>query len=190
MRDRRRIAWSALLALCALVFLASSAAAELFHCQGPNGKWVYTDDKSVCPKAKPFEPRGSVQSGGSAGPSAPASVQEGSTADRLQRVRARRLAAEAQDAEAIRWRDKKSQLQQAIQDIEDRRTYLEKFVTLCNRGGLVYARDASGIKKRVKCSRIEGEYASLDDDAKQTQTNLERLSEDCRRAGCLPGWIR
>jgi hypothetical protein len=190
MRDRRRIVWSALLAGCALAFLASSVDAELLHCQGPDGKWVYTDDKSVCPKAKPFEPRGSVQSGGSGGSSAPASVQEGATADRLQQMKARRMAAEAQEAEAGRWRDKKSQLEQAIQDIADRRTYLEKFVTLCNRGGLVYARDASGIKKRIKCSRIEGEYASLDDDAKQAQTNLERLSEDCRRAGCLPGWIR
>lgn len=171
------------------VVFAGSADADLLRCKRSDGKWIYTDDKSLCPDSKPFEPKGAIQSGGSGSP-ASTDAREGPSADRLQRAKARRMAAEAQEAESKRWRDRKAALQKAVDDILDRRTYLEKFISQCNRGGLVYQRDKSGIKKKVRCNRIEDEYASLAGELEQAELDLARLPEDCRRAGCLPGWIR
>lgn len=190
MGRRSRTARRALYAVCALACLAAAAEADLLRCMGPDGKWIYTDNKALCPEAKPFEPKGEIQSTRPAPEQAPAAAPENSVKDRLRRAEARRRAAEAEEAEAQSWRDKKSQIEQTLERIQDRRTYLEKFVTLCNRGGLVFARDDAGIKRTVKCSSIKSQYANLEGEEAKARKDLERLPEECRRAGCLPGWLR
>lgn len=166
----------------------SEAAAELFRCEGPDGRTIFTDNKARCPGREPFEPEGEVQK---ATPSseAPAAVERGLAA-RKARAEARKRAYEAQEAEARRWRDVKQQREAALRELLEEREALEEFVTWCNRGGYVTRRDDAGIKRRVSCTKIQADYDALDEIEAKARAKLEALPEECRRAGCLPGWIR
>ena len=178
-------------AACALLFLAGPARADLLRCVGPGGKMIYTDDKSVCPGAKPFEPKGEIQIQTRTSPAAAeGETAEDAFASRRRRAEQRRRAAEIEESEAQSWRDKKSDLEKSLEKTHERRLYFEKFLTLCNRGGSVITRDESGIKRTVKCSSIRKQHASLSKDEDRTKSKLDGLPEACRRAGCQPGWIR
>jgi hypothetical protein len=157
---------------------------------GSDGQVIYTDNKALCPGAKPFEPAGEIHFGSKPAASGPAAIRENPLENRLRRAQARLRAAEAEEGEAQRWRDKKLRLEQELVNLDERRTYLEKFVTLCNRSGYVITRDKSGIKRRVKCKTIKTQFVTVGLDHERVQADLEGLSEECRRAGCLPGWLR
>jgi hypothetical protein len=43
----------------------------------------------------------------------------------------------------------------------------------------------------VSCEELEAEQQAVRSDEKRLEAYLdEGLEEECRRAGCLPGWIR
>jgi hypothetical protein len=55
----------------------------------------------------------------------------------------------------------------------------------------VFARDAAGVKERIPCSQLHARLAALDAQQTALRNYLEHeLPEECRRAGCLPGWVR
>ena len=61
----------------------------------------------------------------------------------------------------------------------------------CNRGHALYVEDETGIRRSYKCRDVDNEY----EQAKARLAGLrlyldDGLEEECRRAGCLPGWIR
>jgi hypothetical protein len=184
--DRRdRLAWLALGAAVTVLWPGAAPRADLLRCKGPDGKTIYTDNKALCPEAKPFEPAGAIQ------PGPPAANESGDPlADRQQRAADRQRQAETEAGEAARWRDRNRQLSEALAGIQERRSYLASFLAMCNRGGSVITRDAAGIKRPVPCKDIRAEYASLADEEARAQAALDELPEECRRAGCLPGWIR
>ena len=99
-------------------------------------------------------------------------------------------ALEAEEGEAERWRQKKQKLEGDIERLRQKREFLERFITNCNRGGLTYARDDAGIKRTIECDDIKAQYASLGEEEEEAQAALAALPEECRRAGCLPGWLR
>jgi len=180
---------------CAIALASPEARADLLRCVGPDGKVIYTDNKALCPEAKPFEPEGEIQRDESTAErsrpdSAPAATGSDALAERLQRAQQRQAAFEAEQAEAERWRQKKQKLEGDIEKLRQKREYLEKFITNCNRGGLTYARDDSGIKRTIKCDDIKSQYASLGSEEEKAQAALAALPEECRKAGCLPGWLR
>lgn len=189
MRERLRWAGGALFAACLFVLPAVSAHAGLLRCMGPDGKMIYTDNQALCPNAKPFEPEGEIHYGSK--PSAgPAAIQTNPLQNRLRRAKARLRAAEEEEEEERRWRDKKLQLEQKLVSLDEREAYLARFVTLCNRGGWVMTRDESGIKRRVKCRMIKSQFTTVGLDQARVQADLDGLPDECRRAGCLPGWLR
>lgn len=160
------------------------AAADLLRCTGPDGRTIFTDDKSVCPEAEPYQPSGSVQAvdAKSPAPSEDAPAAQGAP---------REKAADAQAAEAQRWRDLKAQKQGELRQVTAEHATLRSYVTFCNDGHTVYARDASGVKERISCSQLHARLTELDARATALRHYLENeLPEECRRAGCLPGWIR
>jgi hypothetical protein len=175
----------ALAAVAAVVSPGDGLRAELLQCEGPDGKTIYTDNKALCPDSTPFEPGGTLQPG-----PPPASGSGKGLAGRQQRAADRLLRDQAQEGEAARWRDKKGQLEKALAEIQERRSYLASFLAMCNRGGSVVSRDAAGIERPVPCKDIRHEHASLEGDEERAQAALDELPEECRRAGCLPGWIR
>jgi hypothetical protein len=177
-------AWLALAAIACVLAPGIRAGADLLRCVGPDGKTIYTDSKALCPDAKPFEPDGAIQ----AGPAA--SGARDPLDDRQRRAASRLRRAEVEAGEAARWRDKKTELEEALAAIQERRSYLASFLAMCNRGGSVVTRDAAGIKRPVPCKDIRAEHASLGADEERAQAALDSLPDECRRAGCLPGWIR
>ena len=69
--------------------------------------------------------------------------------------------------------------------------YLNEFITHCNRHRKILQADASGLRYEVSCDNIREEYAQVKIRLDEVRSYLGgQLEEECRRAGCLPGWIR
>ena len=174
-----------LLWACALG-VGTSASAELFRCTGPDGKVVFTDDASACPGADPYEPDGRV----SGARQSPESSDAGHPSSQAPRVRVH-AGPDPEEAEAARWMAKRREKEAELQRIADERKQLQRFVNHCNRRGRVMTYDAAGIEQEVKCADLRQLLAALDTRESEVRTYLDsELAEECRRAGCLPGWIR
>jgi len=159
----------------------AAAAADLLRCTGPDGKTVFTDDKSVCPHAEPYQPSGSVH-GVVTTPAAPSE-------DAPKAPDAKSADAKAADAE--HWRQLKSQKEEELRQLTSEETMLRGYVNFCNDGHTVFSRDAAGVKEKIPCSQLHARLSGLDARAAQLRNYLEvELPEECRKAGCLPGWIR
>lgn len=166
---------------------AGAASAELLRCAGADGRTIYTDNPALCPGANPFEPKGEVHGIEPAAPVHPAAREP----SRLERSQRRRRVEEAQAAEAARWKQKKLEKEQELEQVLARREQMRELVSHCNRGGQALTLDDAGIKRRVSCSVVREEFSSLDTREASVRSYLEEgLAEECRRAGCLPGWIR
>lgn len=165
---------------------SAGARAELFRCAGPDGRMVYTDDKSVCPQAKPYQPDGVVH-GVDPSPQPEPAAAEGRPARAALRGRAQ----DAEAGEAQVWRERKRAKEDELRQVAAQRDRLHGYVAWCNRGGQVITRDEAGIKQNVRCNELNDRLAALDEREEQIRDYLENgLAEECRRAGCLPGWIR
>lgn len=169
-------------ALCFGALPQGVAAADLLRCTGPDGRTVFTDDKSVCPEAEPYQPTGSVPRVESKTP-APKGAPAAQGAPREP--------GDPQAADAQRWRELKAQKQDELRQVTAEHTSLRSYVTFCNDGHTVFTRDASGVKERISCSQLQAHLTALDTRAMELRNYLENeLPDECRRAGCLPGWIR
>ena len=158
---------------------AAPAEAELFRCRDADGKIVFTDQKSLCPGADPFEPTGEVHA-----------VEP--TSERPAPSRAPAATAPSLDAaQQAHWRQQKLDAENELARIQKRRDWMQQYVSHCNRGGYVTTRDEAGIKQVVNCSMLRREFDALEAEEKKARDYLTTgLRDDCRRAGCLPGWIR
>lgn len=163
------------LLLLGLVALAAPADAEIYRCTGPDGNLRFTGDASECPGAKKHEPKRKIQKL----PSAPT------------RRSPPARAAVTEEADAARWRGKKQQAEQQLAWLEARLPGMRKATTWCNRGDTLYRTDDLGRRSTVKCKDVIVEYQRLEQArAKAAHYLSEGLEEECRRSGCLPGWIR
>jgi hypothetical protein len=83
------------------------------------------------------------------------------------------------------------QKQEELRQVAAEHAALRGYVTFCNDGHTVFTRDAAGVKERIPCSQLHARLTALDSQAAELRNYLEHeLPEECRRAGCLPGWIR
>lgn len=175
----RGAAWAGV-AIAVALGAAAPAAAELFRCRGADGKVLYTDQKSLCPGEDPFEPDAVVL------PVEPVPTPERSPDRALPAAQP-----DPEQAMAEHWRQKKRDAEAAIARVQERRAEMRPYVMHCNRGGYVKTRDDAGIPQVVNCSKLRGEFAALDEKEAAARAYLEKgLREECRKAGCLPGWIR
>jgi len=162
-----------------------AARAELFRCSGPDGDVIFTDDASVCPGAEPFEAKKqihTVQSG------VPASQGDGERAAAEQQ---RRMLERAESGEAALWKAKQQQAQYELRAIEHYRDRLDGLVAWCNQGGRVVTYDDAGIKQSKNCAELKEELTQVEARVVALSDYVERgLAEECRKAGCLPGWLR
>ena len=166
-----------------LIFLclatAGTASAEMYKCQGADGKTLYTSDRLQCPGARAHDLKGQVQS---VERSAPAPSRRRSPA-----------ASAAQDeAGRNRWLQKKREAEAVLHESRQRLLYLERMVTACNRGAELYVEDEdTGIRKGYPCHLVKEDHAATIQSVAQGEQYLaEGLEDACRRSGCLPGWIR
>lgn len=172
-------------ALLAAALLATGevARAEIYKCRGANGETVYTSDASQCPGAAAHETTGrvhTVEGAPSRAEDAPDAAPPGPAA-----------AIDDDAARAAVWREKKAQTRRALADAERRLESLDKAVTWCNRGYALYREDDSGIRRDVDCRDVHRRFEELQGLRTELRAYLDGgLEEECRRAGCLPGWIR
>lgn len=173
----------AVMAIWVISPVTQDAQAGLFRCQRPDGSVVYTDSQATCPGASPHEPRGAVQSVDvteSTRRSVPASAQE-----------PRAFAPGADDTAEAQWRNKKHQVEQEMEQLTLQTSEIEPYLTICNRGGYLYMTQDNGLKKRVSCDSLRTSFAKLESRRASLHEYLEHgLRDECRRAGCLPGWLR
>ena len=170
------------LLLTAILALAASEPgwAEIYKCLGPDGKMLFTGDQSQCPGAERHQSSGRVEKM----PAQPRSSVRRSPA------RLRRGVGSVAGNEAL-WRGKKLRAETELQGLEGRLEYMRRAVGWCNRGHALYAEDETGIRRSYDCKDVHNEHEQLK--ARMTGLRLyldEGLEEECRRAGCLPGWIR
>jgi hypothetical protein len=176
MTRRLALAWLGL-ALCA------GAHAETYKCQGPDGTTLFTSDRSLCPHAALHESTGRIQRA-SGGP-------ELSAARPRESAQQRELRALEGDAEAQAWRGKRANAEGELGQARARLEALHELAGWCNRGHEVWATDADGLRHGVDCEQLAARQQALRREEKRLELYLaEGLEEECRRAGCLPGWIR
>jgi hypothetical protein len=92
--------------------------------------------------------------------------------------------------EAI-WRGKKLRAEAELRDLEGRLESVRKAAGWCNRGHDLYIEDETGIRRGYDCRKVHNEHEEVK--ARMAGLRLyldEGLEDECRRAGCLPGWIR
>ncbi len=171
---------------------AAPALAEIFVCTGPDGSKRYVSDASQCPGAQKHELTGQVQR--AAGASAPQQSRGPLSAIGGQRRSARPAAASAADDEAAArsWREKRLTAEQQLAQVEVEISQAEASLRWCNRGGDMYLENTeTGLRRGLPCSEVEQSYGRLKIQHRQLQQYLdEGLEEECRRSGCLPGWVR
>jgi hypothetical protein len=176
----RRLAYAAVwlgFALCA------GAHAEMYKCVGPDGKTVFTSDRSLCPRASLHESTGRVQRATGGPEQPPARPRES--------ARQRELRDLAGGAEAQAWRGKRASAEAELREARARLEALHQVAGWCNRGHEVWATDADGLRHGVDCTELAAQQKALRREEKRLEAYLaEGLEEECRRAGCLPGWIR
>lgn len=168
--------------------LASPAHAEIYRCQGADGQSFFTSDAAACPDAKRHEPSRDVQRMQDEPANAPDGALDGAP-DAL--PAAARQAPPSEDAQAAMWKRKRVEAEAERRDLQRNLAELEEVVTWCNRGGDLYLEDQVGVRQEYDCGDA---HVTLDKTTKRL-AELRRylaggLEDECRRAGCLPGWIR
>jgi hypothetical protein len=177
MRGGSEVGLPLLLAALALA-LAAPAAGEVYRCQRADGSTLYTGDPRQCPAAEAHETTGRVHvvpSGIPRGEAEPAQVPAG-----------------ADDGAAAAWRSRKAQAEAELAHAAQQLDRVSRAVALCNRGGSLWTEDEdTGLRRDISCDQVRSDAERLDARARELRAYLAGgLEEECRRAGCLPGWIR
>jgi hypothetical protein len=160
---------------------AGLAGAELYRCRRADGSLVYSDAASACPGSDPHQLSGEVQSTPTAVPPAAQARAGGGAA----------LERRLEEAQAARWRQRREDAEQKLREAEERAAYLLGFVAHCNHGRRILSEDVDGVRTPIRCVEIRDELAALESQAAELRAYLEEgLAEECRREGCLPGWLR
>lgn len=171
--------WIAVAVVAAALLAPQPAPAELYRCVGAGGRVSFTDNPGSCPTAKPHQPPDVIQKGP---PPAPPAAPAASRAV---------LRDQAEQDHARTWREKKRHMERELAMLQARRDDIQEYAVWCKRGGDIYRKDAAGLKQKVSCGSVHAEVDRLEKGIAAARAYLEEgLAEECRRAGCLPGWIR
>lgn len=167
----------ALLALSAV----GIAHAELYRCVDPSGHVRFTNDPAACPGTEPHEPDAGIQRIQRApAPAGPAATRPSPD-----------VPADPSAGQEAAWRARLAQARAEREELGAAVDHLREIVAWCNRGGSVAQKDASGLRHRVKCADVRSEYDQKEARLRSLDQYLqEGIHEECRRAGCLPGWLR
>lgn len=174
----RASAWGGVL-VATLFAGAPLAGAGLYRCIVPGGGIRYTDDASACPGAPRYEPRRRVQRFERPAP-AP---------DPLPAARAPSAAPEAGEAT---WRQKHREARFAFEELTREVASLRRSVGWCNQGRKLLVRDeATGLNRQLSCDAVRAREQARSAELERVRAYLDGgIQEECRRAGCLPGWLR
>jgi hypothetical protein len=185
MSRRNRIFRALLLCGAFVLFAVTSAEAGIYKCVGADGRTTFTSDPASCASAEPYELKARIQK----------SIDSSKSRALARRLSTGRAASPSgvapEDGHEEMWRRKRGAARQELQNAERQVERAMSMAKGCNRGGEWFRKDASGIRKHVPCEEIKsrvGEAEKMRDDLKRYLAS--GLEDECRRAGCLPGWVR
>jgi hypothetical protein len=123
--------------------------------------------------------------------SPPSSLDPAAGDARRARAQEREKEEQAISAQAAVWRQRKTEKEDELRRVTSEYESLKSYVTFCNRGNYVFTDDEAGMKTQVSCRDLGARLAALDVRVQGLRDYLDReLPDECRRAGCLPGWLR
>jgi hypothetical protein len=164
---------------------AAPAAAGIYECRGRDGRVTYTGNPAACDGAVRSRAGGTPVAGTQDAASPPAAP-----APRPAPAQPAARAA-AEEAEAATWRRKREEAEAARSTLRGREQLFGGLVTRCNRGSDLYVEDVNGMRRRYSCDEARDEHEAAQKQLAEVERFLESgLADECRRAGCLPGWIR
>jgi hypothetical protein len=182
------------LLVVAVLAAAAPAGAEMYRCEKPDGTITFTGDPSACPGAAPHAPKGNLQRvdpNAGAGAAMDADPAAGEAEAPPPRPAKRRDPAADEEAQAATWRAKRSEAEAESQQVERAREEFQEMVTWCNRGGSIELEERTGMRRDYSCTEARSEYDRLSARSTELKRYLSGgLEEECRREGCLPGWVR
>jgi hypothetical protein len=89
------------------------------------------------------------------------------------------------------WRRKRVEAESELAGLERQVGQWKELVSWCNRGGEVVVEDQVGVRDRYSCDDARAQYERIDERIDELRGYLDGgLEDECRRAGCLPGWVR
>lgn len=177
-------------ACAALLALAAGANAEIFRCKGPNGEVRFTSDATQCPSAVPHAVKDDAVQRTSSAPAPLATARPGGPAS-ARRSAAVRTAEPSPAAESM-WRRRKAEAESKVRELEAEDAHLAEATKWCNKGhGVVRENPRTGLRESVRCADIAGARERVSDELATAREYRDGgLEEECRRSGCLPGWLR
>jgi hypothetical protein len=188
--DRLRMRIRPVLAL-ALLAAAAPAGAEMYRCEGPDGTITFTGDASACPGARKHAPSRELQRVPGEGAEAPAPDAVADPTAEPPAPAKRRSTADTEDAQAAMWKRKRTDAEAERRTVEHQLEEYVEMVNWCNRGGGVVLEDRVGVQRDYDCTEVRSEHDRLSARAAELRSYLAGgLEEECRREGCLPGWVR
>jgi hypothetical protein len=177
------------LVCAALLAAAAEANAEIFRCRGPNGEVRFTSDATQCPSAVPHTVKDDAVQRASSTPAPLATARPGGSTG------ARRPAARGSEPSAAAesmWRRRKSEAELKVRELEAEDAHLAEATKWCNKGhGVVRENPRTGMRESVRCADIAAARERVTRELAVAREYRDGgLEEECRRSGCLPGWLR
>jgi hypothetical protein len=172
--------------------VASAAPAEIFKCVGPNGDVRFTSNAAQCPNTAPHAPKdGALQRVEKAEAPLTSARPGALTNVRRSAAPAARDAAAASASESA-WRNKRAEAERNLRTLEAAHEQVMAAVRWCNKGhGVTTENTRTGIRQQVPCGDIDADRVKIESELASARGYLATgLEEECRQAGCLPGWIR
>lgn len=177
--------------LHALLLAAAPGSAEIYRCESPDGQVIYTGDPRQCPGGRVHRPTRDLQKV----PSPPRAERPAPSRRPWpppgRSAASRPTSLDPQAGSEALWRTKKSRAETELTQVAERVEALRRVVGWCNRGYGLFSEDASGIRRGHSCEEARRDFEALERAESELRAYLAGgLEEECRRAGCLPGWIR
>jgi hypothetical protein len=180
---RSFLAGAGLGALVAGLLAAVPAGAQhIYRCTGPEGETYFTSDAATCDRAERHEPTRDVQHVDPARTPDPGVSAPGAAAP---------AEPPSEDAQAAMWKRKRTDAEAELTELEHKLQDFDEIVSWCNRGGGLVVEDKVGVRKDYDCDDARSSYENLSSRRTELKKYLNGgLEDECRRAGCLPGWLR
>lgn len=183
------------LAIAALVLglLAAPAAAEIYKCVAADGSTIFVSNPDNCPSGAvaPHVPKGAFHAIEKAPEPASEAPEAAPPQPAAPQAPARAAAAASEEALAAQWKRKRVDAEAELEKIRANIGEWGKIATWCNRGGSLAIEDEVGDSQPYDCAQAVEAHAKMTVRLKELEEYLDGgLRDECRKAECLPGWIR
>ena len=127
------------------------ASADLYRCQLPDGKLVFTDREETCPGVESHKIDAEIQFY-ERSPAAIAPAPQKAPSP---------LGGPTSDPQRDVWRGKKLRAEKELGSLEEKWDYLNQYITHCNRHRKILGQKASGLPYEVSCKNIRQEHSQV-----------------------------